>query len=158
KTGREDIERMQKAYDEVAAELTAHQSQFERLHARVSQDAHTIATLDAELSSARRRLARVEGSVTWQLFQRVRYRVFKFLGGGDSGAVNVLQGSLRLMGRGVQASTTAASNGRQAVSRRRLGTGPIVFPESANPYVSLVVPLYSHADLTRAALESILEC
>lgn len=62
-------------------------------------EAQTIATLDARLKDATARLQRVEGSVTWQLFQRVRGRAFALLGGEGSRAVTRIQSALRWTGR-----------------------------------------------------------
>jgi SAM-dependent methyltransferase len=45
------------------------------------------------------RLRRMEGSVTWQLFERVRRRTFALLGGEESHAVTLLQSVLRWSGR-----------------------------------------------------------
>lgn len=59
----------------------------------------TVAAVDAQLKATADRLHRIEGSVTWQLFQLVRRRVFALLGGEDSRAVGVLQRALRGIGR-----------------------------------------------------------
>jgi SAM-dependent methyltransferase len=53
-----------------------------------------VDTLSARLA----RLQRVEGSVTWQLFQRVRARGIALLGGEGSRAVTLLQSGLRWTG------------------------------------------------------------
>ncbi len=57
------------------------------------------ARLTDDLSTARGRLCRVEGSVCWQLFQRLRGRAFALVGGEDSAFVHALQRCLRLAGR-----------------------------------------------------------
>jgi GT2 family glycosyltransferase len=41
--------------------------------------------------------------------------------------------------------------------RSRRGSGPIELPHFTDPDVSIVIPLYAHAELTRAALETIRE-
>jgi O-antigen biosynthesis protein len=184
-TAADSIRRMQASYEELAAELvSAQQAHEERLQelaqlrgelseaidaleaerwesasirARAAHDANTISALDAALNAERRKLARVEGSVTWQLFQRVRRRVFTLLGGEDSRRVAALQATLRFLGRALKMGQAPASAGKRAVARRTRSTGKIELPGSDDPLVSIVIPLYSHAELTRAALESIRE-
>ena len=58
-----------------------------------------IAALDVQLKDATARLQRVEGSVTWQLYQRVRGRAFALLGGEGSRAVSRIQSALRWTGK-----------------------------------------------------------
>src|SRR5580692_1902707 len=77
------------------SELLQRRQELERLRARTARDGHTISSLDASLNAASRRLRRVEGSVTWQLFERVRERLFAVLGGEQSRAVLSLQATLR---------------------------------------------------------------
>ncbi|MGI8864566.1 MAG: glycosyltransferase [Solirubrobacteraceae bacterium] len=124
------------------------------LRARTNHDAHTISSLDAALNAERRRVLRIEGSVTWQLFQRGRGRVFRLLGGEDSRQVGALQAALRFVGRGLKMGRLPVRAGRAAISRTP-GSGTIELPAYDQPEVSIVIPLYSHAELTRAALESI---
>jgi SAM-dependent methyltransferase len=62
-------------------------------------NAGTIDILEARLDDATTRLWRIEHSVTWQLFQRVRGRTLALLGGQDSRAVSLLQSGLRWIGR-----------------------------------------------------------
>jgi GT2 family glycosyltransferase/glycosyltransferase involved in cell wall biosynthesis len=137
-----------------AAEL---QVAVEPLRARIAQDEHTIASLDAALNAANRRARRVEGSVTWQLFQRLRGLLFALLGGEDSAGVTTLQRTLRFIGRVLRMGGAVPAHGTIVLQRRRLGTGPISFPEADQPGVSIIIPLHAHARLTRAALESIHE-
>jgi GT2 family glycosyltransferase len=127
--------------------------------ARAAHDASTIAALDARLNDATARIRRIEQSVTWQVFQRVRARAFALLGGEKSRGVSLLQAALRSIGRIALRghSQRSAQPALMAVMRRRRRGGPIGFPEVADPDVSIVVPLYAHAELTEAALWSILE-
>jgi SAM-dependent methyltransferase len=69
---------------------------------------------DAGLNDALARLRRIEGSVTWQLFQLVRTRVFALLGGETSRAVALLQSSLRWIG-----SILLRGQGRGSARRAR---------------------------------------
>jgi GT2 family glycosyltransferase/glycosyltransferase involved in cell wall biosynthesis len=134
---------------ELQADRTRERAAFD---ARAARDANTIATLDA-------RLRRVDESVTWQLFQRVRARAFAVLGGEESRAVYLLQGALRRLGRVLLRRGARSPIGRapsRLVRAPRGLPGPIDFPEASAPHVSIVIPLYSRADLTEAALRSIL--
>ncbi|MEA2159343.1 MAG: hypothetical protein QOD66_1723 [Solirubrobacteraceae bacterium] len=141
----------------VTAELDARTKQLARLSARAAHDAHTISSLDAALNAAHRRSQRIEGSVTWQLFERVRGRTFSLLGGEDSRAVDRIQSTLRYVGRQLR----LAGGGARATPLREIRllrgdrTAPIVLPESDEPEVSIVIPLYAHAELTQAALWAI---
>jgi ubiquinone/menaquinone biosynthesis C-methylase UbiE len=58
-----------------------------------------VAALESELAVARPCVERVEGSVTWQLFERVRATVFRVVGGEGSTAARALQSALRVLGR-----------------------------------------------------------
>ena len=58
-----------------------------------------ISELHSRLAVAHQRLARVELSVTWRLFQCARTLVFAALGGERSAAAQALQRGLRLVGR-----------------------------------------------------------
>ena len=145
---------------EIAAretELRECEYEIERLRARAARDSHTISSLDASLNSAHNRLRRVEGSVTWQLFQRLRGRVFGVLGGEDSRGVQSLQAALRSVGRRMRSLRPVEGQGRRGARSGRRLTGPIELPECAEPVVSIVIPVYAHAELTAAALHSIRE-
>jgi GT2 family glycosyltransferase/SAM-dependent methyltransferase len=155
---RVELERGLAQLEARTAELKAREDEAERIRARAAHDAHTISSLDASLNAANQRLRRVEGSVSWQLFQRVRGRLFGLLGGEDSRAVQGFQASLRFLGRRLRSTRTAGA-GRPEPARRLSGVprrhGPIDLNGSDQPLVSIVIPLYARADLTRAALESI---
>ncbi len=162
---RAELELARRTLSERATELeqqqqlaTALQARATALQARAAHDAHTIASLDLALNEANRRHRRVEGSVTWQFFQRVRGSLFTALGGEDSRPVAVLQSCLRFIGRTLRltgATVRPPDRLHSVASSERPGTGPIVFPEHDRPEVSIVIPLHAHAELTRAALESI---
>jgi GT2 family glycosyltransferase/glycosyltransferase involved in cell wall biosynthesis/SAM-dependent methyltransferase len=127
------------------------------LQARIRHDAHTISSLDAALNAANRRYLRIEESVTWQLFQRVRGRVFGLLGGERSRNVAALQATLRFIGRVLRTGRRPTARGAVTFPRSAPASGrtTISFDHVDDPDVSIVIPLYAHADLTRAALESI---
>jgi GT2 family glycosyltransferase/SAM-dependent methyltransferase len=151
------VERLPEQLKARERELASLRREVARLQARAAYDAHTISSLDTALNAAQKRNQRIEGSVSWQLFQRVRGRVFALLGGEDSRTVQRLQSTLRFVGRKLRKNASAASRaaGSPFVAARRTRTGSIVLPEHAQPDVSIVIPLYAHAELTRAALESI---
>ena len=65
--------------------------------------------LRATLARDQRRLARIEQSVVWQLFTRVREYFFALLGGEQSPSVGLLQATLRLLGRGLGAKSGSAA-------------------------------------------------
>ncbi len=113
-------------------------------------------SIQQELEAERQAGRRVAESVTWQAFQKLRGRVYRTLGGVGSRRSRLLGAALRLVGR-------------QMGSRRGLDRAPVLatapepdqaveiieFPDYERPTVSLVIPLYSRADLTRACLRSI---
>jgi O-antigen biosynthesis protein len=157
---REELERQHQQLAARTAELQARTDEAERLRARTAHDAHTISALDAGLNAANHKLRRIDGSVTWQLFQRTRGRAFSLLGGEDSRVVGALQASLRYVGRRLRtagAGGTGAPPSLRRSSSTRRQLGPIEFQRSDQPTVSIVMPLYAHAELTRSALESILD-
>jgi SAM-dependent methyltransferase len=59
--------------------------------------------LSAALARDQARLARIDQSVVWQLFTRLRTWLFALLGGEQSPSVGLLQATLRLLGRGLDA-------------------------------------------------------
>ena len=135
-------------------ELHAQREEVARLRARTASDAHTISSLDDQVNATRRQVLRFEQSVTLQLFQRARGAVFAALGGEGSRGVDALQNTLRRLGRRLgptPARSGAATTNRSAPAR----TARIELPQSEHPEASIVIPLYAHAELTRAALESI---
>jgi GT2 family glycosyltransferase/glycosyltransferase involved in cell wall biosynthesis len=137
--------------------LRAAESVVDPLKARVARDASTIASLDARLNTATRELERVKTSVTWQLFQRVRARVFALLGGEESRAVAMLQRGLRILGRGLPSGASRGQGLSSFASSPHRRAGAIRFAPVSEPEVSIVIPLHAHAELTEAALWSIYE-
>jgi GT2 family glycosyltransferase/glycosyltransferase involved in cell wall biosynthesis len=155
---RAEVERSRADADRARAEAEHFAGQARTARAQTAHDAHTISTLDAQLNAANLRLRLVQESVTWQLFQRTRHRVFGFLGGESSSGVAALQSSLRYVGRHLrQREPVAVAQADRAspAPARPQARGPIELPTSEQPNVSIVIPLYAHAELTRAALDSI---
>jgi O-antigen biosynthesis protein len=112
--------------------------------------------LDGELASARRINRRVEESVTWQAFQKASGRLYAALGTDSLGA-RALGLTLRLIGRLFVKRGTPTVAGESPPVQASGGSAfaPIVLPEYEHPKVSLIIPVYSGAELTRACLESI---
>jgi GT2 family glycosyltransferase/SAM-dependent methyltransferase/glycosyltransferase involved in cell wall biosynthesis len=112
--------------------------------------------LEQRLASTSQANRRVEESVTWQMFQRLRGKLYGSIGGERSPFARVLGVALRLVGRRFvkrsQGTPIAAGEGPAADAPEL-----IQLPECEVPEVSLIIPLYAHAELTRACLHSILE-
>jgi GT2 family glycosyltransferase/SAM-dependent methyltransferase len=136
-----------------AEEIAYQQSELMRGRARIAEMEADLVGLHAQLDQARLLTARVETSVTWQTFQRVRARVFRALGGEASLPVRFLRFTLRaagsLLGRSAAAGT-AVSPAPAPPSGER-----IHLPEFSHPRASLIIPLYSGAGLTRRCLETV---
>lgn len=115
----------------------------------------TLERREAELVAATQLLRRTEESVTWQTFQRARARVYGAIGEGSLLA-RVLGLSLRTAGKLLAGSRRRRSAPEQAPT---VPEPPVIIslPEHDRPTVSLIIPLYAHANLTRACLESIRE-
>jgi O-antigen biosynthesis protein len=115
-----------------------------------------LASREAELAAARSLNRRTEESVTWQAFQRARGRLYSTIG-DKSLLARTLRLSLRLAGRIlIKKQKPASKSDGQSEGSEGIAYAPeISLPEYENPKVSLIVPLYARADLTRACLESI---
>jgi GT2 family glycosyltransferase/2-polyprenyl-3-methyl-5-hydroxy-6-metoxy-1,4-benzoquinol methylase len=155
-----------------AAERVRLESLHERLRAQDQDLARTEGTLAdtrnaaealrVEVETAREQLAaaqqagrRVAESVTWRAFQKLRQRVYRALGGETSRRARLLGAALRFVGKHASRRAPAASSDASPPTSAPLEL--IEFPGYDRPLVSLLVPLYSRADLTRACLRSILE-
>ena len=115
----------------------------------------TIADLQGQLTEAQRFTRRVESSVTWQAFERLRGSVFGALG-ESSLLVRSLRLSLRLGGRVL--SLKGSGSAQPAVVPEPVARDPgepIRLPSFDRPTASLIIPVYSGAELTRRCLESI---
>jgi GT2 family glycosyltransferase/SAM-dependent methyltransferase/glycosyltransferase involved in cell wall biosynthesis len=137
------------------------QEDIAQLRAELASRDAELASREIELAAARQLNRRTEESVTWQAFQRLRGRVYAAIG-ERSLLARALRLSLRLAGkRLVKRSTSISSSSgpdqdrHPAVSVAEEDAGWISMPEYENPKVSLIIPLYAHAELTRACLTSI---
>jgi O-antigen biosynthesis protein len=115
----------------------------------------TLGLVEGELAQARQLNRRTEESVTWQAFQKARGRLYRAIG-ESSMFSKALRLSLRLAGRMLikrpRQEPPSSISAEQAPA-----VEAISLPEYENPRVSLIVPLYAHAELTRACLRSIRE-
>jgi GT2 family glycosyltransferase/SAM-dependent methyltransferase/glycosyltransferase involved in cell wall biosynthesis len=115
-----------------------------------------IDSIEVQLASARQANRRIEESVTWQAFQKLRSRLYGAIGGERSPLARVLEASLRLVGRRLsprRPPLPAAADESLEPSASEI----IQLPEAETPEVSLIIPLHAHAELTRACLRSIRE-
>jgi GT2 family glycosyltransferase/SAM-dependent methyltransferase len=109
----------------------------------------TIRDLRAQLSAAAAQVARGQESVTWQIFERLRGRLYRTVGGTGSRRARGIGASLRLVGRTILPRSSVAGAGEPE---------SIALPHWQDPEVSLVIPVHSNAPLTRACLRSIRDC
>jgi O-antigen biosynthesis protein len=132
------------------------QAEIDALRTRLERTTSELADLGEDLEQAQRFNRRVEESVTWQTFQRVRGRVFSSIGGETSLLARGLRFSLRLAGRVISRRPAAPSleQIQEAESLDALAHS-IELPIFDQPRVSLVIPLFAAADLTRRCLETI---
>jgi GT2 family glycosyltransferase/SAM-dependent methyltransferase len=156
---REEGERAREEVEQRDRDIVRGQEDIVGLRGEVAGREAEIAALGAELESARQLSRRTEESVTWQAFQRARGRLYHAIGGERSLLARTLSMSLRLAGRALVkrpkpiAPSPTDSEGSGA---ERAGV-VISMPEYESPKVSLIVPLYAHAELTLACLRSIRE-
>jgi GT2 family glycosyltransferase/SAM-dependent methyltransferase/glycosyltransferase involved in cell wall biosynthesis len=119
-----------------------------------------MASLAEDLAAARQLNRRTEESVTWQAFQRASARLYGAIGERSLFA-RTLRMSLRLAGRLLIKRPKAESGGEHAGADADAENAPafetISLPEYEDPKVSLIIPLYAHAELTHACLRSIRE-
>ncbi len=130
------------------------------LRAEIASRDGELAARNAELADARNLSRRTEESVTWQAFQRARGQLYGAIG-ETSLFARALRLSLRLAGRilikrpkpAVSSSEPAEGDG---VGASVVASSEVIsLPEYESPKVSLIIPLYAHAELTRACLSSI---
>ncbi len=130
------------------------QQEIVATRARLRDAETSLGHLHNQLVDAQRLTRRVEDSVTWQLFQRTRGRLFSVIGGESSPLARILSFFLRLGGRLTSRHDALPAPILQEENSQPVGE-PINLPVFEKPTVSLIVPLYSRADLTRRALETV---
>lgn len=143
-------------------DIAQRQENIVRMRTELAARAEAIASLEAEVTAAHELNRRTEESVTWQAFQRVSGRLYGVIG-ENSLLARLLHLSLRLAGRGLvkreqPGSPEAEPQGDVCGEADELADAcveKIWIPEYEDPRVSIVIPLYAHAQLTRACLQSI---
>ena len=109
-----------------------------------------VKQLYAEIGALREEALRTQGSVAWKLFKRARGRVYSTLGGHDSRGGRLLSGVMRVIGRLAFGTASPAEPGG--------ATGePIAFPETADPVVSIVIPVHGPAGQVHKCLRAVAE-
>jgi O-antigen biosynthesis protein len=134
------------------------QERVAELHQEIAVRDAQLAARESELAAAKQLNRRTEESITWQTFQRIRGRLYGAVG-EQSLLARALRLSLKVAGwlltKRSKASPVAPGGDRLATDQADGRT--ISLPEYDNPTVSLIIPLYAHAELTRACLTSIRE-
>jgi GT2 family glycosyltransferase/SAM-dependent methyltransferase len=151
---REEIEQRDRDIAIRGEDIDRLNAEMARRDERSAEQRAALASLEGELADARARTRRIEESVTWSAFERLRDRLYGTIG-ERSLLARALSMSLRLAGR--------AFIGRPApppeppAPEIEASEEPEVFelPEFEHPKVSLIIPVHARADLTRACLESI---
>jgi O-antigen biosynthesis protein len=141
-----DLEQMQLA-------IIRREHELERLR-------QSVTSLEGQLAGAQLASRRTEESVTWQAIQRLRGRLYGAIGGERSPLARLLSASLRTAGRHLVTRRTpkhVPTEGDLDVQPgSEQGVGAVIeLPEYPEPYVSLIIPVHSRADLTEACLYSI---
>jgi len=135
-------------------EIERRDEEIERREEQGRELRELLASTQGELADAKALNRRIEESVTWSAFQKLRGRLYGTIG-EDSLLARTLGVCLRLAGRLLIRRPPQASAPPEAVAD---GTDePEVFelPDYNHPKVSLIIPVYARADLTKACLESI---
>jgi GT2 family glycosyltransferase/SAM-dependent methyltransferase len=126
-------------------------AEISRSDAQLREQEARLASVELDLDEARTLNSRVEQSVTWRAFQKARGRLYGAIG-EDSLLARVLGMSLRLVGRVL---IKGRPQSVPATGEHEGEPEELEIPEYSHPQVSLIIPVYARADLTRACLESI---
>lgn len=135
------------------------QERIAELHGEITARDSQLAQREVELAAALHLNRRTEESITWQTFQRIRGRLYHAIGEHSLLAQALqlfLKGAGMLLAKRRNASGVAQA-GDDSGAARPAGGPTISLPEYDDPTVSLIIPLYAHAELTRACLTSIRE-
>ena len=130
------------------SELVSLSRQFAAAEARAEAAEAAVEAERAGSVEIRRRLARVEGSVTWRAFERVRTLVYG-PAGYRSRRGRALSALLRLVGRvGIEAPAEPAEAEPEPVA-------PIRMPRFEHPLASIVVAMHSSGPVGEQALRAL---
>jgi GT2 family glycosyltransferase/glycosyltransferase involved in cell wall biosynthesis/SAM-dependent methyltransferase len=132
--------------ERAAADARAARSDLE---AQLAEGLRDLDDARSRITEARDALARVEQSVTWQLFQAGRRRLYGAIG-RDSPAGHAVSRTLLFLGR--VTNVGAKSEGEVSAPSRYL---PVTLPRYSEPRVSIIVPVHSGAELTERCLRAI---
>lgn len=148
------IEELHQRLQTTDADLTRHEQALGSARHATHELRERIGSLEQELGAARRVGQRIAESVTWRIFQRLRARLYRALGGEQSRRARALGAALRFVGR--RASARARGSEPASVAGSERASPEIIeFPHYERPTVSLLIPLFARADLTHACLCSI---
>jgi GT2 family glycosyltransferase/SAM-dependent methyltransferase len=144
---------LRREFEQRARDLAGRAAEIERRDKTINAQAGRIDSLEGDLAAARELNLRIEQSVTWGVFERARGRLYRTIGEGSLLARS-LSMTLRLAGR-ILVKRPPPPPPVAAFEEAVEESAWIELPASAHPKVSLIIPLYARADLTRACLESI---
>ena len=136
----EEFAQLRTERDGLRSELSDSRVEVGLRQGRIAELGVRAGALEAELTGARQVVDRLDGSVSWHLYERLHGRLLALAGGDGSLAVRAVRRAWRVW------------------MRRRspeVALEPIVLPEFEKPSVSIVIPLYSGANLTLSCLETI---
>jgi GT2 family glycosyltransferase len=156
RTEHEELVRARSELEQRDRDVAATQHAVVRREQALQQLRERIGSLEADLALAQLSVRRMAESVTWQVFQKVRARVYRLIGGERSLLARALGASLRFAGRLITASKSDGTRSAPAPSHPS-AAGVIEIPEHDDPCVSLIMSLHTHAELTRACLHSIVD-
>jgi O-antigen biosynthesis protein len=147
--------RLQEELGQRDHEIGLRQDDVIRLREQIAGLNSEIDLLAGEVVAARELNRGIEESVTWQIFQKAKGRLYGALG-ERSLFTRALSLSLRVAGRAlIKKPPWPVLEPIEATEDATVEV--IAMPEYESPKVSLIVPLYAHAELTRACLHSIRE-
>lgn len=153
---REEVEVRDLDIQRAEEDLQSFRERIAALGEDVADRERRLDSLAAELDTARQLNRRTEESVTWQAFQSARARLYGAIGGEGSLLARALGFTLRALGSGLRRGRDEPQEPAAPAAgepEREL----ITMPQAQDPAVSLVIPVFSGADLTLACLKSIRE-
>ena len=142
------IRRAERALDATAKEVDRLLGQVDEQRAELNDRDAQLAAHRGEIAQLHQRIKRVDESVTWKAFERLRGKLYGAIGGQRSILGRLLSASLRGVGR-----LTKRKQPKQLAPEEP----PIVLQrlDTTEPVASLIIPVHANADLTRACLVSI---
>lgn len=149
---RAEISRLQEIAEQLQQDTLSVEARLTEQVAARTADAEReralAAAAAADAASARQQLRRVEESVMWRAFQKVRGRIYGAIGGPGSIPGRTISWTLRKIGRTRPPGATRQTGGPPTVA-------PIEFPAVNRPVASIIIPVHARPDLTEACLRSI---